>query len=197
MRILETPRLILRPPSHSDELFLRGLYSDPFVVNAVLDGVYPTIEQSKAELLRFINHWQHNRFGLWMVFVKVQGQPKEFAGYSGLAHSGPNLPEDPSNVELAHCFHLAASGKGIAPEAGRAAVRFAFEHLELEKVTAFIDPMNTRSLRAAPKVGLCYVRDRIYKNTMMRYLEASPMTAVKTEKLLVSTHTAPGLIPDQ
>ncbi|MES0039669.1 GNAT family N-acetyltransferase [Mesorhizobium sp. M0046] len=197
MHILETPRLILRPPSHSDELLLRGLYSDPFVVNAVLDGVYPTIEQSKAVLLRFINHWQHNRFGLWMVFVKAEGQAKKFAGFCGLAYSGPNLPEDPNNVELAYCLHLAASGKGIAVEAGRAAVQFAFEHLNLKKVTAFIYQTNTRSLRAATKVGFCYIRGRIYDNKAMMYFEVSPEAAVTIKNLRVLDYDEQEIIQNQ
>ncbi|MER9914125.1 GNAT family N-acetyltransferase [Mesorhizobium sp. M0050] len=183
MHVLETPRLILRPPSHSDELLLHGLHSDPFVVNVVLNGVYPTIEQSKAELLQFINHWQHNRFGLWMVFVKDEGQARKFAGYCGLRCSGPYLPEDPNNVEIVTRLHLAASGTGIAVEAGRAVVKFAFEHLKLEKVTAFVIPTNTRSLLKNLKIGFFYVGDRIYNNRTMRRLEVFPTTAVKCEHL--------------
>lgn len=194
MHMLETPRLILRPPSHSDELLLHGLHSDPFVVNAVRDGVYPTIEQSKAALLRFINHWQQNRFGLWMLFVKDEGQARKFAGYCGLMCSGPYLPEDPNNVEIVTCLHLAASGKGIAVEAGRAAVQFAFEHLKLEKVTAFIHPKNTRSLRKNLKVGFFYVGDRIYDNMTMMYFEISPATAIKTTNLLVLDYANPEVI---
>ncbi|MGX9576405.1 GNAT family N-acetyltransferase [Mesorhizobium sp. f-mel] len=187
MHILETPRLILRPPSHSDELLLHGLHSDPFVVNAVGDGVYPTLEQSKAALLQFINHWQHNGFGLWMVFVKDEAHARKFAGYCGLMCSGLNLPEDPNNVEHVTCLHLAYSGSGIGTEASRATVRFAFEHLKLEKVTGFIRPTNTRSLRKARKVGFCYVGDRTYNNMSMRYFEVCPTTAVQPEKLVVST----------
>ncbi|MER9451734.1 GNAT family N-acetyltransferase [Mesorhizobium sp. M0254] len=185
MHTLETPRLILRPPSHSDELLLHGLHSDPFVVSAVRDGVYPTMEQSKAALLRFISHWQQNRFGLWMVFVKAEGQAKKFAGYCGLTYSGPYLPEDPNNVELATCLHLADSGKGIATEAGRAAIQFAFENLKFEKVTVFIRPTNTRSIAKNRKLGFCYLRDRIYNNMTMRYYEVSPITAVYIDELHV------------
>ncbi|RWK73216.1 GNAT family N-acetyltransferase [Mesorhizobium sp.] len=185
MHILETPRLILRPPSQSDELLLHGLRSDPFVVDAIADGVYPTIEQSKAVLLQFINHWQHNRFGKWMVFVKDEGHARKFAGYCGLMYSGPYLPDDPNNVEIATALHLAASGKGIAVEAGRAVVQFAFEHLKLEKVTSFVIPTNTRSLLKNLKIGFFYVGDSIYDNRTMRRLEVSPTTAVKSERLLV------------
>ncbi|MES0099226.1 GNAT family N-acetyltransferase [Mesorhizobium sp. M0019] len=185
MYILETPRLILRPPSHSDELLLHGLRSDPFVVNAIGDGVYPTIEQSKAVLNQFINHWQHNHFGKWMVFFKDEGLARKFAGYCGLMYSGPYLPEDPNNVEIATALHLAASGKGIAVEAGRAVVQFAFEHLKLEKVTSFVIPTNTRSLIKNLKIGFFYVGDRIYNNRTMRCLEVYPNTVVKSESLLV------------
>lgn len=35
MHILETPRLILRPPSHSDELLLHGLYSELIILGGL------------------------------------------------------------------------------------------------------------------------------------------------------------------
>ncbi|MER8583121.1 GNAT family N-acetyltransferase [Mesorhizobium sp. M1423] len=184
MHILETPRLILRPPSESDELLVHGLHSDPFVVNAVI-GSYPTIEQSKAELLQFINHWQRNRFGLWMVFVKDGGQARKFAGYCGLRRLGPRLPEDPNNVELVTRLHLATSGKGIAVEAGRAVVKFAFEHLKLEKVTGFILPTNTRSRLKNSKIGFYYVGNRIYNTINMMYFVVTQETLVQSDSLLV------------
>ncbi|MER8659219.1 GNAT family protein [Mesorhizobium sp. M0847] len=192
MHVLETPRLILRPPSHSDELLLHGVYSDPFVVNAVGNGVYPTIQQSKARLLSSINHWRRNRFGLWMAFVKLKETIK-FAGLCGLECCGTNVPDDPNLVEFIYYLHLAAAGQGIGPEAGRAVVQFAFEYLALEKVTAFIRPMNKRSLRAAPKVGFFYLGNRIYNNMEMRYFEVCPATAIKSNGLIVSPYTEPKL----
>ncbi|WP_431523466.1 GNAT family N-acetyltransferase [Mesorhizobium captivum] len=193
MYVLETPRLILRPPSHSDEFLLHGLRSDPLVVNAVGQGVYPTIEQSKAELLRLINHWRHNRFGLWMVFIKNEDHTRKFAGICGLMCSGQNFPEDPGIVELEYYIHLESTGKGIARESGNAAVQFAFRYLGLEKVAAFIRTTNDRALRAAPKVGLLYVGDRIYNNITMRYWEVSPLTAVNVDNLIVSSCADPGV----
>lgn len=184
MHILETQRLILRPPSHRDEPLLHGLYRDPFVVNAVRDGVYPTIEQSKELLEYFINHWTNNHFGVWMLFVKENGDSK-FAGFSGLMYSDPNLTEDPKNVELGTCLHLAASGKGIGVEAGRAAVQFAFKQLKIDKVTAFIRPRNTRSLRKNLKIGFAYVGDKILDNKTMMYCEVTPETVVNCENLTV------------
>ncbi|MER9026753.1 GNAT family N-acetyltransferase [Mesorhizobium sp. M0815] len=192
MYILETPRLILRPPSHSDELLLHGLHSDPFVVNAIRDGVYPTIEQSKAELLQFINHWQRHRFGLWMVYVKDEGQARKFSGYCGLMCSDPYRPENPNNVVIVTCLHLAASGKGIAVEAGRAVVQFAFEYLKLEKVTGFIRQNNTRSLIKNMKIGFVYVGETIYENSTRRRFEITPITAVKADNLLVFDYRHPG-----
>ncbi|MER9249968.1 GNAT family protein [Mesorhizobium sp. M0590] len=127
MHILETPRLILRSRSHSDDLLLDRLHSDR------------TLEESKTELLGFINHWRHNRFGLWMVSVKVAGQVRRLAGYCGFMCSVPNLPDGSNNVVLV-CFNLAASGKWIAER---------MEHFGLEKVTAFIRTTNTRSIRLA------------------------------------------------
>ncbi|MER8486541.1 GNAT family N-acetyltransferase [Mesorhizobium sp. M1322] len=191
MHILETPRLILRPPSRSDELLLHGLHSDPFVVNAIRDGVYPTIEQSKAALLQFINHWQHHRFGLWMVFVKHEGQARKFAGYCGLMCSDLYQPEDPKKVEIVTCLHLTASGKEIAVEAGRAVVQYSFEYLKLDKVMGFIRPNNTRSLIKNRKIGFYYVCDKICKNRLMLRFDVTPMTAVKIDKLRVFDYSDP------
>ncbi|MES0007847.1 GNAT family N-acetyltransferase [Mesorhizobium sp. M0062] len=192
MHLLETPRLILRPPSHRDELLLHGLHSDPFVVDAIRDGSYPTIEQSRAALLHFIAHWQYHRFGLWMVFVKDERQAREFVGYTGLMCSGTyrpedsnGLPGDSNNVEIVTGLHLAASGKGIGVEAGRAVVQFAFEHLKLQKVTAFIRRHNIRSLIKNVKVGFFYVSDIKVKNGMRRKFEVSPLTHVKSDNLRV------------
>ncbi|MDX8469718.1 GNAT family N-acetyltransferase [Mesorhizobium sp. VK23B] len=185
MHTLETPRLVLRPPTHSDELLVHELHSDPFVINAIRDGVYPTIEQSRATLLQFLNHWQHHRFGLWMVFVKDDGQAREFAGYCGLMCGDRYLPEDPNNALIVTCLHAAASGKGIAVEAGRAVVQFAFEFLKFEKVTGFVRPNNKRSLIKNMKIGFFYSGDAlIEKNTRMR-LEITPRTAVKADELRV------------
>ncbi|RWP36529.1 MAG: N-acetyltransferase [Mesorhizobium sp.] len=182
MYILETPRLILRPPSHSDELLLHGLHSDPFVVNAIRDGVYPTIEQSKAALLQFISHWQHHRFGFWIVYIKNEGQVRQFAGYCGFVCEDP---EDQNNVEIVTCLHLAASGKGIAVEAGRAVVQFAFDYLNINKVTGFVRPCNARSLIKNLKIGFVYVGDVIFEKGIRRRLEISPKTAVKCHGLRV------------
>lgn len=192
MHMLETPRLILRPPSQSDELLLHGIHSDPFVVNAIRDGVYPTIEQSKAALFQFINHWQHHRFGLWMLFVKDECHARKFAGYCGLMCSGTYLPEDPhylpgdpNNVEIVTCLHFSASGRGFGVEAGRAVVQFAFDYLKLEKVTGFIRPENTRSLTHSRKIGFVHVNDVAYKGCVRKRFEVSPVTAVKPSRLLV------------
>ncbi|PBB80016.1 hypothetical protein CK218_15205 [Mesorhizobium sp. WSM3879] len=181
MHILETPRLILRPPSHGDELLLHGLHSEPFVVNAFEDGVYPTIQQSKAALLQFINHWQQNRFGLWMVFVKDAGQAIKFAGYSGLRCCGQYFPQYANKVESVTCLNFASSGRGIGVEASRAVLQYAFEYLKLNKVVIFISKSNTRSLIKNIKVGCYYVGDTIHQNKAMRCFEISAMTAVRAD----------------
>ncbi|RUU11537.1 N-acetyltransferase [Mesorhizobium sp. USDA-HM6] len=185
MHILETPRLLLRPPSHSDELLLHGLHSDPFVVNAIRDGVFPTIDESKAALRDLIDHWQKHGFGLSMVFVKNEDQTRKFAGYCGLMCRDPFLLEDPNSVVLVTCLHLAASGKGIAVEAGRAVVQFAFDYLRLDKVVGFIRQNNKRSILTNMKIGFFYVKDITFGESTWRRFEVSRATAIKADNLIV------------
>ncbi|MER9526331.1 GNAT family N-acetyltransferase [Mesorhizobium sp. M0292] len=192
MYIIESPRLILRPPSQIDDLLIHNLHNDPFVVNTIRDGLNSTMEQSKAALLNFTNHWQHHRFGLWMVFVKDEGTARKFAGYSGLMCSGTyrpdnpdDLPGDPNYVEMITGLHLLASGRAIGVEAGMAVLKFSFEVLKQDKVTAFILPTNKRSLIKNKKIGFVYIGDIIHKNRTWSRFEVSALTALMADNVRV------------
>ncbi|MFW8694679.1 MULTISPECIES: hypothetical protein [Mesorhizobium] len=64
-------------------------------------------------------------------------------------------------------------------------MQFAFDYLEINKVTAFVRPGNTRSLIKNLKIGFHYVDDIVFEKGTRRRLEVSPKTAVRSDSLRV------------
>src|SRR5436305_3552904 len=96
MRILETPRLMLRRllPGDLDSLF--ALYRDPEVRRYFPEGTL-TYEETKEELEWFLDgHPTHPQLGLWATIHKESDQ---FIGRCGLL---PWTIEQRSEVEVAY-----------------------------------------------------------------------------------------------
>ncbi|HQR69105.1 MAG TPA: GNAT family N-acetyltransferase, partial [Burkholderiaceae bacterium] len=73
MRILETPRLLLRHLEPGDLQALFALYRDPEMRRYFPDGTL-TLEQTRTELEWFLNgHPQRPELGLWATVEKRSG----------------------------------------------------------------------------------------------------------------------------
>jgi RimJ/RimL family protein N-acetyltransferase len=110
-------------------------------------------EESDASFARILKHWNDHGFGLWA--VEIQGQ---FAGILGLWHVRFEASFTPA-VEIGYRLLPGFWKRGIATEAGAAALRFGFEQLELQEVVAYTIPANLRSRRVMEKLGMRYSGD--------------------------------------
>lgn len=145
---LTTERLILRSWRESDR--------DPFaVVNAdrsVMEFMPAllTRRQSDEFFARIQNHWQTHSFGLCAVEHRDSGT---FIGFTGMWIPRFDAPFMPA-VEIG--WRLASHwwGHGLATEAAREAVRYAFESLLLDALVSFTVSANTRSRRVMEKLGM-------------------------------------------
>lgn len=166
---LETRRLVLEQIGLKHEAGVHRLHNDPFVVNAMFDGVFATSEQTEERMRVFIEQWEQLGFGYWAVYEKRDdGEHPRFVGRSGLKYL-----DDTDRVELGHCYVSDAAGRGIAPEAGLEVIRFGLEVAKLDKVVAVVRPENRRAIKAVEKVGFRYIDDRIHYNKLMRYFEVT------------------------
>ena len=99
---------------------------------------------------RVAEHWRLYGFGLWAV---VEQATERMIGFAGLCH--PTwFPAWAAAVEVGWRLHPDAWGRGYATEAGREALRAAFEDRGLESVVAFVHPRNTRSLAVSGRLGM-------------------------------------------
>ncbi len=93
-----------------------------------------------------LGHWALRSFGMWIVRDRLSG---EFIGRAGL-YEELGWP----GVEVAWTVRRDRWGQGLAPEAGMAAVEFAFVHVGVERVISICHPDNIQSRRVMEKVGL-------------------------------------------
>ena len=142
--VLETARLVLRPlhPEDLAEHHAR-LGADAAVT---WHHCARSPEESQTVLGHRVEHWRRHGFGLWAVRDRESG---EFLGEAGLQHL-----EDTGEVELGYYLARAAWGRGVATEAGEAALRHGFEALGLERILAVVRPENEGSKRVLAKLGL-------------------------------------------
>ncbi len=146
--ILETDRLQLRRLVIDDLPALFALYRDPEIRRYFPEGTL-TLDETQEELEWFLNgHPRHPELGLWATIHKESGA---FIGRCGLL---PWTIEGMFEVEVAYLLDKAWWGQGLASEAGRAIVDYAFNTLQRDRLICLIDPDNRASRRVAEKIGM-------------------------------------------
>jgi RimJ/RimL family protein N-acetyltransferase len=148
---IATARLVLRGWRDSDRAPFAALNADPEVAR-YLGGGARERAASDALVDQFVEHWRANGFGLWAV---ERTQDGAVLGFSGLSRPGFEAHFTPA-VEVGWRLARAAWGHGYATEAAMAALRFAFEVLDLEEVVSFTVPANARSRRVMERLGMTH-----------------------------------------
>ena len=151
---LETARLRLRTFTHGDSFELSSITRDPEVMRFIGEGRPISPEETAANLGSIINAFRRRGFGRWAVVHKELGR---LIGYCGF--SANNVAAD---VELAYLLARPFWGLGLATEAARACLRYAFEELRLPSVSAITRPGNQRSRRVMEHLGMKFLREEVY-----------------------------------
>ena len=143
--VIETARLILRRFRDDDFDAVARLFSDPEVMRYLQDGA-PVSREEAAVHFRNLkeNYWPEHDFGRWAV---VSRETSELVGYCGLRL----LDGTP---EIVYVLDSAHWGRGLATEAARACLRYAFEHLRLERVVAITKYGNAASRRVMDRLDM-------------------------------------------
>jgi RimJ/RimL family protein N-acetyltransferase len=142
--MIETERLILRPVERGDIDTLARWNADPEHTRHL--GGVQTREQTEAAMDRWLRHWDKHGFGLLSAVAKETGEV--------IGRTGPQYhrawPHDP---EIGWGFDPAWCGRGLATEAGRAAVEWAFGELGFARVVSIATEENVASRRVMEKLG--------------------------------------------
>lgn len=149
----ETERLRayrLRPEHFA---LLLALHQDP-VTMASLGGVRSE-EQTRDYMQRFLDHWEQNGFGMWLLYDREQ----HFVGRTALRKMEL---DGQTEVEVGCALLAPFWNKGLASEIVRALVELAFVRLGLSNVVGFALPSNAASIRILQKLGFRYEKDIVH-----------------------------------
>ncbi|HTS51417.1 MAG TPA: GNAT family N-acetyltransferase [Bryobacteraceae bacterium] len=150
---LKTERLGFSHWLSSDLPLAQGLWGDPQVAR-FLGGPF-TEEQIRQRLERHIGLLRDYNVQYWPIFLLETG---DHVGCGGLQP----YRLDEGIYELGFHLHRAYWGRGLAEEAARAVIRFAFESLGLETLFAGHHPENAASRRVLGKLGFKYAGEDVY-----------------------------------
>jgi len=104
-----------------------------------------------AELMQTIQCGLEERgYGFWA--LEVSGETA-FGGFVGIAPVPPDMPFAPA-TELGWRLARPLWGRGLATEAARAAVEYAFGKLDLPELVAYTAVGNERSRRLMARLGM-------------------------------------------
>ena len=157
----DTRRLILRKIAREDLESLAALNADADVMKYIGDGRPQTLEQTLERVNAILGHWERYGFGLCAVLERATN---DFAGFCGVQHL-----DNTSEIEVGYRFAKRFWGMGLATEAARASLEYAFERLGFDRIVAVVHPENLASQRVVNKLGLRYIKDAHFYNTDVRY----------------------------
>lgn len=147
---LKSDRLILRQWRAEDRLPFQRLNADPRVME-FFPGVL-SAEESDALVGRIENHFNRHGFGPFAAELVETGN---FIGFVGLMVPEFEAPFTPA-VEIGWRLEAEHWGRGLATEAARAAVGYAFDDLGLNGLVSFTVPGNVRSRRVMERIGMTH-----------------------------------------
>lgn len=167
MTILETERLVMRPPALADFPEIRATMSREDVTRH-LGGKPLDEEDSWGRLLRQAGQWALHGFGTWT----VRDRHGAYVGQVGFLDVRRNMTPRLTAVEVGWVLAPDHHGKGYATESMRAALAWGDEHFKTApldpllvrgRVECIIDTTNAPSIRVAQKLGFTLVGTGMYK----------------------------------
>jgi RimJ/RimL family protein N-acetyltransferase len=146
--VLETPRLILRPPVAADLDGFAAFAADPDCAR-FLGGVQPRAVAWR-NLATMAGSWALHGFAMFSVIEKASG--------AWIGRVGPWRPEGWPGTEVGWGLVSSAWGRGYAAEAASASLDFAFDVLGWSEVIHTIDEANEPSKAVARRLGSRHLR---------------------------------------
>ncbi len=157
---LRTQRLGFRLWTEADLELAVGLWGDADVTR-LIGGPF-SADQIRERLAREIANGHTSQVQYWPIFLLASG---EHAGCCGLR------PYQVERRVYEIGFHLrrACWGQGLAVEASRAVIEYAFNRLEATELFAGHHPDNVASRRVLGKLDFQYTHDEFYAPTGLKH----------------------------
>jgi RimJ/RimL family protein N-acetyltransferase len=153
---LESLRLRLRAYRDDDVDALYALQSDPGVMRYWSYPAWIERRQAEERLALIYRQMREEDVYIWVI---ADRDSDRMIGNTALFA----LHREQKHAEIGYSLMPASQGRGLAQEAVRLALAFAFDVLDLERIEADIDPRNAPSCRLVERLGFVregYLRER-------------------------------------
>jgi [ribosomal protein S5]-alanine N-acetyltransferase len=165
---IETPRLLLRDLLPTDDAGMFELDSDPDVHTYLGGNPVKTMDEITAVIAMIRKQYEDHRTGRCAVIEKASGK---FIGWAGLKFMTTPVNGHIAYYDVGYRYIKKYWGKGYGTEAAEATLKYAWQVLQLERVSAFVDVSNTASIRILEKVGLVAQNNFMYDDTEHTWFE--------------------------
>lgn len=149
--ILETRRLIIREWSQSDLDAFHAICADAAVMRFVGDGQGWSLERTRQFIERAIVSSKEFGYCQWPLILKEDSTVIGFCGFVNIAEG----------AEIGWRLSRVVWGRGLATEAARAVLKYAFASLGVSRVMATVQTSNVASMHIAEKLGM--IRERSFR----------------------------------
>ncbi len=150
--VIRTQRLVLRPWTHKDVDALHTLWTSPEVRRYLWDDVVITRDVAERLVDSHIATADHHGIGYWALHIlPVSLDEEPVAGFCGF-----RFVDDGREIELVYGLQAEHWGKGLATEAGLAAIEYLWCSTGFQRVYARTDPPNEGSVRVMRRLGMAH-----------------------------------------
>jgi ribosomal-protein-alanine N-acetyltransferase len=144
--LITTDRLVLRPVLHGDAQDLYEIFSDRQVMKYYDLLPFESLERAKEQIEFFTRGFEQRTMIRWGIELKQSGK---LIGTCGLFA----FNEDALKAELGYELNSSYQGNGFMTEALKAVLDYTFRECGINRVEAFVEPLNTASQGLLEKLG--------------------------------------------
>ena len=163
--MIETERLLLRPPEERDVDALHRIVTDPEVMRWLDPNCTPgTYDDALGRVETYRRSWELDGFGHFMIVPRGAAEAvgrvgilcwqSDFSDHGTRAEIG-----DDAEIEIGWTLEHAAWGNGYATEAAAAIRDWTLREVAPRRLISLIHADNVRSQRVAEKIGEGYRHD--------------------------------------
>jgi [ribosomal protein S5]-alanine N-acetyltransferase len=150
----ETERLLLRELLPADEEAFFAMDSDPEVHRYLGNKPLKSIEEART-VIQFVRE-QYVAYGIgrWAAIEKATGN---FIGWSGLKFVTELENNHRNYYDIGYRLDKRYWGKGYATESAKAALEYAFVHMNVKEIIGSAHVDHIKSRKALEKCGLTFI----------------------------------------
>ena len=167
VQVCESERLILRRLSLEDVPALTEILSDPEVMKHSVRGVCDEVATRKF-IEWCLACYESHGVGPWAL---IDRKSSELIGFCGV---GPEMVADVEELNLGYRLARRYWDKGLASEAARAVLSYAFGKKLLQSVVVIIEPEHLASLKVAEKAGFSSFDVLVFHDRPVRLYRLTP-----------------------